>query len=48
MIEQVYTPEFHLSDPRELARFSGPGESQAIGRHPVQRNLRNDDLMWLR
>src|ERR1700758_3166787 len=46
--EQIHAPEFHVSDPLESARLTRSCAGPVIARHPLQRSLRDDYLMWLR
>jgi len=46
--KQIYAPEFHASTPLELAKLARSGAGLVIARHPLQRSLRDDDLMRLR
>ena len=44
-VEQLYTPEFHVSDPFERTNFARACMELVVCRHPLQRSLRNDQLV---
>jgi hypothetical protein len=47
VLDQFYTPEFHVSDPFERTNFDRSSEGLVVGGHPLQRSLRNDHFIRL-